>query len=341
MAGYAVLNKMSNHTSSGTSSDLSCVSLLHKIDAYPLYVDDFDVINVKASSNEEPVLSNFYPCSIYSDYNDLTFNSVEHAYQFECATFFGDNDICNKILQSRSAYQVKKLSKQLYKYKIGPPMDEWNKFKVPLMRNLLFRKASSCIRFRERLIESYPHRLTHPVNDGFWGATDRFGQDGLDLFAHLLMEIRLSLILRDVLVMIPCEPPATINSDKSFPLLPKQSSPCLPMTSVASITSPNLPISSTSQSSWLLSASSIVSNQHESSSLATELSNETMCSSSTSFSDATSKGSTPLDSSIFSTDSSVIATFLSNVILSPKLSLLQFLQWTSAATLTLQEQAMR
>ena len=52
------------HCCASNSFDAGTRDLSKKHDSFPLYFDSFSPVNIKSYSNEEPILSNFYTCSI-------------------------------------------------------------------------------------------------------------------------------------------------------------------------------------------------------------------------------------------------------------------------------------
>ena len=88
------------------------------------------------------------------------------------------------------------------------------------MEDLLFEKSRCCKEFHDRLIETYPHQLTHNVFDGFWGFQDKAGHPGQDVFSKMLMKLRLRLILNSVKIYVPQNQNTCICS--STPNVPSQ-----------------------------------------------------------------------------------------------------------------------
>ena len=193
------------HCCASTSVDTRTWDISQKADSFPLYLDSFCPVNIKSSSNEELILSNFHSCSVSVKGYRRQFKSVEHAYQFCCAIFFGQDELTEAIFSSKSAAQAKFLSRRLLWHKENYPdlAHRWNSYKVTLMEDLLFEKSRCCKEFHDRLIETYPHQLTHNVFDGFWGFQDKAGHPGLDMFSKMLMKLRLRLILNSVQIYVP------------------------------------------------------------------------------------------------------------------------------------------
>ena len=222
-----------------------------KADSFPLYLDSFSPVNVKSSSNEEPILSNFYSCSVSVKGYRRQFKSIEHAYQFYCAIFFGEDELAEAIFSSKSAAQAKFLSRRLLWHKENYPdlAHKWNCYKVTLMEDLLFEKSRCCKEFHDRLIATYPHRLTHNVFDGFWGFQDKAGHPGQDMFLKMLMKLRLRLILNSVQIYVPSSPVSAPRVSQQSPSSPvsaprvSQQAPSSPVSaSRASQQAPSSPV---------------------------------------------------------------------------------------------------
>lgn len=157
--------------------------------SHPLWDPKYDPINVQGPKNP---LSNFYPCTF--EFNEFTYRDTETAYHDQKAVSMGRKDISIELRSTVDAYKSKEISKQL---KFDPHFNIWNKQKIETMKTILAEKAVKVPIFKKTLIESYPRRITHNVPDVEWGTSHlRNGRKfmGRDLFARLLMELRLRLL---------------------------------------------------------------------------------------------------------------------------------------------------
>lgn len=137
-------------------------------------------------------LSNFYTSEIVfenvvksDDVRDIVFPTVEHAYQWQKASFLGDHETCNKIEIAKTPSEAKKLGRKA----VGN-LEKWEAKKLAVMSELLFQKFHDPV-LKEKLISTYPHILIegNAWHDRFWGVSfeDWTGMNWLGL---LLMEVR-------------------------------------------------------------------------------------------------------------------------------------------------------
>ena len=250
---------------------------------FPACIDSYPSINIKSTTNEEPILSNFYPCCItVPEFENRIFNSIEHAYQYSCAKFFREEKLAEDIFASKSASQAKSLASKLkwHKKNMFRLAQKWNSKKVQLMSELLARKAECCEEFHDRLIATYPHPLVHNVYDSFWGTITHSGEPGMNIFSDMLMELRSRLIFR-CMVKTKGSIQTTDTSSSSGSSVPKSSSN-------TSLT-PNSPTNGTSTSKSPSNSSSTSKSPSNSSSTSNSPSNGSSTSKSPSNGSSTSK----------------------------------------------------
>ncbi len=162
---------------------------------FPVNVASLKSLDIFYSKNKEPILSNMYNSQMsFPSLKLLTlippsvfipskFSSVEAGYQFVKAVVYNNHELATLIANS-TGMEAKRLSKALSKCKHKNTIAFWNKIKCRIMWMLLWDKVYCCPEFAERLLQTYPHPLTHNVSDSFWG----------HMFSNLIMQIRLVLI---------------------------------------------------------------------------------------------------------------------------------------------------
>lgn len=130
-------------------------------------------------------LSNFYPCQFR--FENFTFRSLEHAYQYKKAIHFDQDRLGEQICWASNAGQAKQLAKQL------PSRDrKWDKYKTILMFQLLTIKFKQCFQFRKELLNCAGLKLVHNVPCDFWG----WGRDqytGKNKFGTLLQDVLIKM----------------------------------------------------------------------------------------------------------------------------------------------------
>ena len=153
-----------------------------------------NTINVQGYNNP---LSNFYPFAF--QFNENLFISAEHAYQYKKAGFYEDYAAGERIKQTPTAAEARKIGKELdKKYHYHTKGDEWDIRKEYFMEDILFAKSEQCKQFREYLIETGDKKITHNIPDKFWGSTHNHNgttMEGQNIFAKLLLKIRNKLVL--------------------------------------------------------------------------------------------------------------------------------------------------
>lgn len=130
----------------------------------------------KGSSNP---LSNFFLCKI--QFQNHTFMSTEHCYQYIKACYHNQYKLASDIFNSKTAMQVKKLSK-----KISCCL-AWHNVKSVIMFEILKCKFDQVSVFRKALYHTKDCFLIHNVKDSYWGIIN---QNGLNVMGLLLMLIQ-------------------------------------------------------------------------------------------------------------------------------------------------------
>ncbi|MDQ7134598.1 NADAR family protein [Staphylococcus aureus] len=136
--------------------------------------------------------SNFFKCQF--ELKGLKFDSSEKAFMYSKAMLFGDKEIAEQILKSKSPKECKRLGRKVRGF------DEklWNENKEKYMRIILFKKFSSDKRLKNMLLSTGNKIIVECAPfDREWG----IGIDVDELFegkkwkgknklGYLLMEIR-------------------------------------------------------------------------------------------------------------------------------------------------------
>lgn len=128
-------------------------------------------------------LSNFAPIYIYDGFANITYPTLEHAFQ-ACKTFniSERKNICNETTPGKAK-------------KAGGPggyitlRQDWEQVKVQTMLDLLRIKFEVNPEYAKRLIDTYPCTLIEGGFwvDDFWGVTSAGGKN---MLGKLLMKVR-------------------------------------------------------------------------------------------------------------------------------------------------------
>ena len=192
-------------------------------------------------------LSNFYPCKFVLDRH--AYRDTESAYQDSKALFLLQYDKSIEIKSAPYASKAKEWSKPLKK---DPRYPQWCKKKANVMLDIFRKKAKQVPIFREDLLVSYPRRITHNLPDEEWGSTFMWKGElfkGRDLFASLLMQVRLELLVESGYFGSPPSstippPPQAPGAQPSTSSPPASPSPS-PSTSKSTVPSPSTTAPST------------------------------------------------------------------------------------------------
>ena len=167
-----------------------------------LFNPDLPPINVQGADHP---LSNFFPAKL--NYSATEFPSSEHAYQTLQAAFCGEMRLAEHAMSAPTANDSKQMVRQgLFQH---PQKPLWDAEKEAVMGDILMEKAKQVPLFRDSLISTGYHRLTHNVPDEFWGSTYKNAAGktlrGKDIFSKLLMQVRklIQPIPRDQLPVSP------------------------------------------------------------------------------------------------------------------------------------------
>lgn len=124
-------------------------------------------------------LSNFYPCLVRYDGDELSYPSVEHAYQAQKTRNINDQII---ICKARTPGEAKRIGRRVRM------REDWDKVKIDIMRSLLLFKFSHQ-ELSQKLVATGNAELIegNDWGDMFWGVCRGRGENWL---GKLLMEVR-------------------------------------------------------------------------------------------------------------------------------------------------------
>lgn len=134
-------------------------------------------------------LSNFYPCSVR--YNDITFPSVEHAFQ---AAKSNDPYYQQRVAGAKDARTAKAMGRQCQL------RSDWEQVKTSIMVGLLEQKFAPGSDLATALIDTSPSILLegNTWHDNYWGSCtcrDCKYMPGQNMLGKLLMARRAVLML--------------------------------------------------------------------------------------------------------------------------------------------------
>ena len=116
---------------------------------------------------------------------DVTFYSVEQAYQWRKCTFHHKTNKAKTILKLSDPYRIKAVGT----FTTAP---EWDRKKAEFMLELLLIKAKVCPLFKELLINSFPKVLVEDTANDYWGRGAN--GEGANTLGCLLIHIRSILL---------------------------------------------------------------------------------------------------------------------------------------------------
>lgn len=136
---------------------------------------------VESFQGEFRFLSNFWPCLV--EYNEITFPSVEHAYQAAKSS----NPAEQKVLSvMRTPGEAKRRGRVI---DLRP---DWERMKVAIMTYLVYQKFSSNPPLRKKLLATGDAELIegNTWGDRYWGV---YAGEGRNQLGKILMFVRQSL----------------------------------------------------------------------------------------------------------------------------------------------------
>ena len=139
------------------------------------------LINVYSTNkNGFEKLSNLLtnPVTINVNGKQVTFKTVEHAYQAKKALFAGDRDVANKIYNAENGWAAQKLSRTIN----GLKSKEWDAISESVLEDIMTQYYNQDSSAKQLLLSTRNSELTHKSdrNLGKWG----------EVFPKILMKIR-------------------------------------------------------------------------------------------------------------------------------------------------------
>ena len=144
---------------------------------------------------KKDILSNFYECDIV--WKDNNVNTSEKAYGVESAHENNRNDLANEIMRAQTGYDVKQLTKKIYK------SPSWKEKKVSVMTDIVREKVRQVQEVKDTLLHSGDRIIVEAVpGDYFWScgldkesaaATDPDHYPGNNVLGQIFMKIRSEL----------------------------------------------------------------------------------------------------------------------------------------------------
>jgi ribA/ribD-fused uncharacterized protein len=137
-------------------------------------------------------LSNFYILENGVTFEELTYPSVEHAYQAAKWPQHGTHQYESNHTASRLAFLDVTAAQSKRLGRLAPNFDarKWNKKKVEIMRALVFQKFQNNIKLRKMLMAMEGYVLTerNSWGDVFWGTNEK--GEGENTLGKMLMAVR-------------------------------------------------------------------------------------------------------------------------------------------------------
>lgn len=160
-------------------------------EACPAYIEKDDE-RVLFKSDKDP-LSNFYSCKIH--FQNQTFNSSEHAYQWAKASSLGHSDLAESVKEAVLPKDSKKVTEILN----STDLENWETQKMTTMSDILRAKYDSCKEFRQALDNTNDKQLVEATTHPYWGCglkkstaihTNTKYLPGQNILGELLMLLR-------------------------------------------------------------------------------------------------------------------------------------------------------
>lgn len=139
-----------------------------------MQIDENNKINIYAGLGQLPELSNLSQC--HFTFLGKKFTSVEQAYMYFKAMMFGDLYIANKILDTDSTREAKRLGKKVKNFN----KQYWEYKAYSIMKSLIRASIQQNYYKRNALMNTGNALLTHHPETSRW----------LEDFPKILMELR-------------------------------------------------------------------------------------------------------------------------------------------------------
>ena len=179
-----------------------CLSLNHESrNCNPIQSHPENDSNLEMFRGPRHPLSNLYPVQIQFDNN--TFPTAEHIYQYQKATTLGLHDEAKRILTTTDPLAAMLICENATK---GHNTTQWDAVKVKVMRHIMDLKYSNCIEFRHKLRTS-DKILVETTKNKFWASglppketaeTPSESWPGQNKLGEILMNLRVAKQARDI-----------------------------------------------------------------------------------------------------------------------------------------------
>jgi ribA/ribD-fused uncharacterized protein len=164
---------------------------------YPAKVWDAcsNQLEFQARSTAHGWMSNLHPCVVVVE--DLTFNSVEHCFQYTKLTTYGRHDAAQHVLRAPTPATAKRRGGRRAAPLSSEEVREWEHDgrSIDAMRAAVAAKFRGSKDLRDRLVDTFPAVLVErvtPFGDMKWGVNaSRFGRN---IMGVILMELRTELM---------------------------------------------------------------------------------------------------------------------------------------------------
>lgn len=131
-------------------------------DSMPNYIDVNNKINIFAGRNDSVVLSNFAKTQFI--FKNITYHSVEQAYQHYKALYANDKRTARRILFSNEPVECKRIAKDIKNLHI----DAWSARSFDVMHTLIRSCLSQNKKKRRALMNTGNALLTHIPDKSNW-----------------------------------------------------------------------------------------------------------------------------------------------------------------------------
>ena len=153
-----------------------------------------DQLEFQARSKAHGWMSNLHPCVVVV--KDITFNSVEHCFQYTKQTTYGRHDAAKHILRAPTPAAAKRRGGRRDAPLSNEEVRDWELGRsIDAMRAAVAAKFQGSKDLRDRLVDTFPAVLVEkvtPFGDTKWGVNaNRFGRN---IMGILLMELRAELM---------------------------------------------------------------------------------------------------------------------------------------------------
>ena len=143
----------------------------YTVDTLEKLPEDLQGFNISSITDENTVgffgslnpLSNFHPATFTWDGNE--FFCSEQMIQYKKAKYFGEHNVADRILQSTTALECKKLSKEITTYR----KEAWEENAKTLCQDGMLKKFEQNDKLKKVLLETGEKTIVEATYDTLWG----------------------------------------------------------------------------------------------------------------------------------------------------------------------------